>query len=156
MWNKMHNLKKFFPTPYCPSNSQNSASCFKKETQFHKSKKFKALKNCDFFLNKELKSLITKISTCYLLILDYLWVSFFFCFKVFFFFFKVHLNYTLFNFYLFIFGCVGSSFLCEGFLQLRQAGATLHRGARASHYPASLVAEHMLQTRRLSSCGSRA
>ena len=23
---------------------------------------------------------------------------------------------------------------CEGFLQLRQAGATLHRGARASHY----------------------
>ena len=36
--------------------------------------------------------------------------------------------------YLFIFGCVGSSFLCEGFLQLRQAGATLHRVARASHY----------------------
>ena len=36
--------------------------------------------------------------------------------------------------YLFIFGCVGSSFLCEGFLQLRQAGATPHLGARASHY----------------------
>ena len=36
--------------------------------------------------------------------------------------------------YLFTYGCVGSSFLCEGFLQLRQAGATLHRGARASHY----------------------
>ena len=35
--------------------------------------------------------------------------------------------------YLFIFGCVGSSFLCEGFLQLRRAGATLHRGARACH-----------------------
>ena len=34
--------------------------------------------------------------------------------------------------YLFIFGCVGSSFLCESFLHLRQAGATLHRGARAS------------------------
>ena len=33
-----------------------------------------------------------------------------------------------------IFGCVGSSFLCEGFLQLRQAGATVHRGARASHH----------------------
>ena len=49
------------------------------------------------------------------------------------------------------FGCVGSSFLCEGFLQLWQAGATLHRDARAS-----LVAEHRLQTRRLSSCGSRA
>ena len=33
--------------------------------------------------------------------------------------------------YLFIYGCVGSSFLGEGFLPLRQAGATLHRGARA-------------------------
>ena len=46
--------------------------------------------------------------------------------------------------YLFIYGCVGSSFLCEGFLQLRQAGATLHRGARASHY------------RGLSCCGAQA
>ena len=36
--------------------------------------------------------------------------------------------------YLFIYGCVGSSFLSEGSLQLWQAGATLHRGARASHY----------------------
>ena len=35
--------------------------------------------------------------------------------------------------YLFIYGCIGSSFLCEGFLQLRQVGAPLHRGARASH-----------------------
>ena len=35
--------------------------------------------------------------------------------------------------YLFIFGCVGSLFLCEGFLQLRRAGATLLRGARAYH-----------------------
>ena len=34
--------------------------------------------------------------------------------------------------YLFIFGCVGSPFLCEGCLQLRRAGATLHCGARAS------------------------
>ena len=34
--------------------------------------------------------------------------------------------------FIFIFGCVGSSFLREGFLQLRQAGATPHRGARAS------------------------
>ena len=31
-----------------------------------------------------------------------------------------------------IYGCVGSSFLCKGFLQLWQVGATLHRGARAS------------------------
>ena len=36
--------------------------------------------------------------------------------------------------YLFIYDCVGSSFLCEGFLQLRQVGATLHHGVRASHY----------------------
>ena len=44
------------------------------------------------------------------------------------FFFYIHLF-----IYLFIFGCVGSSPLCEGSLQLRRAGATLHRGARASH-----------------------
>ena len=47
-------------------------------------------------------------------------------------------------FYLFIFGCAGSSFLREGLLQLRGAGATLHRGARASHY------------RCLSCCGAQA
>ena len=35
---------------------------------------------------------------------------------------------------LFIFGCVGCSFLRKGLLQLRQAGSTLHHGARASHY----------------------
>ena len=58
----------------------------------------------------------------------------------FFFFFSI--NYYL--FILFIFGCVGSSFLCESFLQLRQAGATLHRGARASH------------CRSLSCCGAQA
>ena len=48
------------------------------------------------------------------------------------------------NIYLFIYGCVGSSFLCEGFLQLWQAGTTLHRSARASHY------------RGLSCCGAQA
>ena len=57
-------------------------------------------------------------------------------------FFKIFLNYLF--IYFFIFGCVGSSFLCEGFLQLWQAGATLHRGARASHY------------RGLSCCGAQA
>ena len=35
--------------------------------------------------------------------------------------------------YLFIFGCVGSSLLHTGFLQLRGAGATLHCSAQASH-----------------------
>ena len=46
--------------------------------------------------------------------------------------------------YLFIYGCVGPLFLCEGFLQLRRAGATLHHGARASH------------CRGLSCCGAHA
>ena len=35
---------------------------------------------------------------------------------------------------LFFYGCVGSSLLCEGFLQLWQVGATLHHGAQAFHY----------------------
>ena len=45
---------------------------------------------------------------------------------------------------LFIYGCVGSSFLFEGFLQLWQVGAALHRGARAFH------------CRGLSCCGAQA
>ena len=57
-------------------------------------------------------------------------------------------TYSIFFFFkplgLFIYGCVGSSFLREGFLQLRRAGATLHRDARASHY------------RGLSCCGAQA
>ena len=58
----------------------------------------------------------------------------------------LQLNSFFFKLYLFIylFGCVGSSFLCEGFLQLRQVGATLHRGAWAFHY------------RGLSCCGAQA
>ena len=39
---------------------------------------------------------------------------------------------------------------------MRQVGATLHRSARPLTIAASLVAEHRLQTRRLSNCGSRA
>ena len=46
--------------------------------------------------------------------------------------------------YLFTYGRVGSSFLCEGFFDLQRAGATLHRGARAS------------QCRGLSCCGAQA
>ena len=57
-------------------------------------------------------------------------------------FYFIYLSLKFLNF--FIFGCVGSSFLCEAFLQLRQAGASLHRGARASHY------------RGLSCCGAQA
>ena len=37
-------------------------------------------------------------------------------------------------FIIFTFGCVGSSFPCEGLLQLQRVGATPHRGARASYY----------------------
>ena len=59
--------------------------------------------------------------------------------------------------YLFIiFSCVGSSFLCEGFLQLRRAGATLHCGARASHYRGLSLRSTGSRRARLSSCGSRA
>ena len=47
-------------------------------------------------------------------------------------------------FYLFIYDCVESSFLCEGSLLLRRVGTTPHRGARASHY------------RGLSRCGAQA
>ena len=52
----------------------------------------------------------------------------------FFFFLVVDFLIYLFIYLFIIYGCVESSFLCEGFLQLRQAGATLHRSARASHY----------------------
>ena len=40
---------------------------------------------------------------------------------------------NLFILFIFIFGCVGSSLLRVGFLQLQRAGATLHCGAWASH-----------------------
>ena len=55
----------------------------------------------------------------------------FFCLFVFLFFDKA--GFGLGFLFIYLFGCVGSSFLCEGFLQLWQAGATLLRGAQASH-----------------------
>ena len=67
----------------------------------------------------------------------FLWIdhlSFFF-----FFFWRWHLNslfiylFTYLFIYLFIFGYVGPLFLCEGFLQLQQAGATLHHRVWAFH-----------------------
>ena len=66
----------------------------------------------------------------------------------------------LLNFYLFIYlfyGCVGSSFLCEGFSLVAASGG--HSSSRCAGLSLSwplLLAEHRLQTRRLSSCGSRA
>ena len=72
------------------------------------------------------------------------------------------INQCLFKKVLFLFGCVGSSLLRAGFLQLQQVGATLHCGVRASHCggfsccgaqalgaQASVVAAHGL-----SSCGA--
>ena len=53
-------------------------------------------------------------------------------------------------FYLFIFGCVGSSLLRAGFLWLWRAGATLRCGARTSHCGGFSV----VVARELSSCGS--
>ena len=61
-------------------------------------------------------------------------VNFFAMCHFLFYYFILFYFYLFFFNYLFIYGCVGSSFQCEGFLQLRQAGATLHRGARASHH----------------------
>ena len=46
--------------------------------------------------------------------------------------------------YLFIYLFLAVLGLCKGFLSLRRAGATLHRGARASHH------------RGLSCCGAQA
>ena len=57
---------------------------------------------------------------------------------------KIEFSGVFLIFYLFIYGCVGSSFPREGFLQLRQAGATPHRSAWASH------------CRGLSCCGAQA
>ena len=78
--------------------------------------------------------------------------------------------------YLFIFGCIGSSLLRAGFLQLQRVGATLRCGSWASRCSgfsccraqalgtwASVVVAHGLSScgsraleRRLSSCGARA
>ena len=60
--------------------------------------------------------------------------------------------------YLFIYGCVGSSFLCEGFSLLAASGG--HSSSRCVGLSLSrtllLRTEHRLQTRRLSNCGPRA
>ena len=87
--------------------------------------------------------------------------------------FKIHFFFFL---NLFIFGCVGSSLLCVGFLQLQRVEVTLHCGAGASHCGAfscyraqglgaraSVVVARQLSScgswvleRRLSTCGARA
>ena len=69
--------------------------------------------------------------------------------------------------HLFIYGCVGSSFLCEGFMAVLGLRFCARAFSSCSKWgslfitvcgpltiTASLVAEHRLQTRRLSNCGS--
>ena len=58
--------------------------------------------------------------------------------------------------YLFIYGCVGSSFCARAFSSCGKRGPLFIAVRRPLTVTASLVAEHKLQTRRLSSCGSRA
>ena len=58
--------------------------------------------------------------------------------------------------YLFIFGCVGSSLLRIGFLQLWRAGATLCCGAWASHCGAFSLRSTGSRHAGFSSCGLRA
>ena len=89
------------------------------------------IQTIDTFVACPLCQICFKLLMCVLLLIIICLISFFF--------FNLFIIYLL-----FIFGCVGSSFLCEGFLQLWQEGATLHRGARASHY------------RGLSCCGAQA
>ena len=67
------------------------------------------------------------------------------------------------NINLFIFGCVGSSLLCAGFLQLRRVGSTLHCSVRASLCGGFSCGARALGAwasavvaRELSCCGSRA
>ena len=58
--------------------------------------------------------------------------------------------------YLFIFGCVGSSFLARAFSSCGKRGPLFIAVRGPLTIAASLVAEHRLQTHRLSSYGSRA
>ena len=58
--------------------------------------------------------------------------------------------------YLFIYGCVGLSFCARAFSSCGKRGPLFIMVRGPLTIAASLVAEHRLQTRRLSNCGSRA
>ena len=67
------------------------------------------------------------------------------------------LPHLFFIYFILFFGGVGSSLLHEGFLQLRRAGSTLHRGARTSHCGGfSCCRAQGSRLAGFSSCGSRA
>ena len=64
---------------------------------------------------------------------------------------------TLFIYFIiFIFGCVGSSVRARAFSSCGKRGPLFMAVRGPLTIAASLVAEHRLQTRRLSNCGSRA
>ena len=63
---------------------------------------------------------------------------------------------SFFFFFKFIFGCVGSSFRVRAFSSCGKRGPLFIAVRRPFTIAASLVVGHRLQTRRLSSCGSRA
>ena len=90
--------------------------------------KFQVSLWCHFLQPKETFFMGRSIETNSLSFL-YLRMSLF-AFILLLFFFFVILYFIYFYFWL----CWVFRLLCEGFLQLRQVGATLHRGARASHY----------------------
>ena len=60
------------------------------------------------------------------------------------------------NIYLFIYGCVGLRFCVRAFSSCGKRGPLFIAVRGPLAMAASLVAEHRLQTRRLSNCGSRA
>ena len=70
-------------------------------------------------------------------------------------FFLIYFIATLFM-YLFIFGCVGSSVCARAFSSCGKRGPLFIAVRRPFTIAAPPVAGHRLQTRRLSSCGSRA
>ena len=76
--------------------------------------------------------------------------------KISFFFYSNHIYFKF--IYLFIYGCVGSSFFfcARAFSSCGKRGPLLIAMRGPLTIAASLAAEHRLQTRRLSSCGSRA
>ena len=58
--------------------------------------------------------------------------------------------------HLFIFGCVGSSLLCAGFLQQQRVAATLHCGEQASHWGGVSLWSTGFRHMGFSSCGMQA
>ena len=67
----------------------------------------------------------------------------------------IYISFFFFNYYLFL-AVLGLRFCARAFSSCGERGPLLIKVRRPLTIAASLVAEHRLQTRRLSSCGSRA